>query len=79
MRNTQPVRPAGPDLSNAYETQVCPVCRMPMRLVGMEPHPVPGRDDEIYTFECSQCGTTTAAVVSKAPPIRLRSPLESLQ
>jgi C4-type Zn-finger protein len=79
MRKTQPVHAAGRGLSKDHETQACPVCRMPMRLVGMEPHPVPGRSDEIYTFECSQCGMTTAEVVSKGTPIRLRSPLESLQ
>jgi hypothetical protein len=39
-----------------------------MRLVGIEPHALPTSDDEIYTFECTVCGMTTAETVSKRLP-----------
>jgi PAS domain S-box-containing protein len=47
------------------ETQPCRKCEELMRLVGIERDPLSTGDDDIYTFECTACGLTTAEAVSK--------------
>ena len=51
--------------NGAAETSSCPECKIAMRLVGIEPHYLPTRNDDIYTFHCVVCGMTTAEVISK--------------
>jgi hypothetical protein len=36
---------------------------MAMRLVGIEPDHLPASTDEIYTFECAECGIITVQAV----------------
>jgi hypothetical protein len=47
-------------LNEGGDTRACPVCKVTMRLVGIEPHHLPTINDNIYTFECVVCGMTTA-------------------
>jgi len=48
----------------------CTVCGGVSRLYGIEPHPT-SISDQIFTYECSQCGENFARVVSQS-----RQPIE---
>ncbi len=65
-------------LNGRGETRFCPGCKLSMRLVGIEPHHLPTSNDNICTFECVACGTTTAVAVSAGTLAELMGTNQSL-
>ena len=65
-------------LNGGGEMRSCPRCKVAMRLVGIEPHHLPTRSDDIYTFECVVCGMTTAETTNRKTSTELRGTSQSI-
>jgi hypothetical protein len=48
------------------ENPICDVCRVAMRLCGIEPHPTLNRTD-LWTYVCPHCEEVQTAAVSSVP------------